>query len=325
MRIVWVGAHLEGLPALESVLSQRIAIDAVFTLAPERARQRSGCADYHEVCRRFAVPVHEIDSINDGAAVALLQAISPDLVFVIGWMELVRPEVLRLAGMGMIGAHASLLPAGRGRAPINWALIHEAEVTGNTLFWLADGVDSGDIIDQTTFPISVYDTCATLYARVAESNRDMILRALPRLLAGVRPGRPQGPAVGSILRRRRPEDGQLDWSRPASEIHAMVRALTRPYPGAFTCLGSERLTVWQTALLPDTAVQRGAPGEVLGPVLSPLPDACGQVVACGRGAVMLLDVERDGAIRLHGRDLSALPWQGQQLGRHGHLSLTETA
>jgi methionyl-tRNA formyltransferase len=96
------------------------------------------------------------------------------MVFVIGWTQILRPETLKLATIGMIGAHASLLPHNRGRAPINWALIRGEKQTGNSLIWLAEDVDSGDIIDQTVIPISPYDTCASLYTRVGESNKEMI-------------------------------------------------------------------------------------------------------------------------------------------------------
>src|SRR5437667_9768196 len=104
----------------------------------------------------------------------------------------------------MIGAHASLLPGNRGSAPINWALIRGEHTSGNSLIWLAESVDGGDLIDQTEFPITPYDTCASLYDRFAASNRDMILRVLPRLLPGERPGSPHPPPRGPLLPRRLP-------------------------------------------------------------------------------------------------------------------------
>jgi methionyl-tRNA formyltransferase len=314
VRFGWIGAHREGLLALRALLDRGVAMEAVITLQPETAKKRSGTGDYRSLCERDGVPVHEVASINDRETVALLRRLDLDLVFVIGWTQLLRPEVLQLARVGMIGAHASLLPVDRGRAPINWALIRGATTTGNTLFWLTEGVDAGAIIDQTAIPISPYDTCASLYRRVAMTNRDMILRALPHLLAGERPGRPQVHAPTPPLPGRRPEDGLVDWNQPSADIYNFVRALTRPYPGAFSFHGDERFTIWQCALFPAATHVEGAPGEVVGPVLSPNRRACGQVVACGDGgAVVLLEIEDAAGNLIRGRALSDLRWAGHRL------------
>lgn len=318
MRVGWIGFHVEGLLALGALVERGVAIEAVVSLKSETAADRSGngSGEYRTLCRRLGLRLHEVNSINDVTSVELLRALDLDLAFVIGWTELLRPAVLTLARVGMIGAHASLLPHDRGRAPINWALIRGDCQTGNTLFWLTAGVDAGDVIDQVTLPITPYDTCASLYRTIAETNRDMILRALPALLVGQRPGRPQGPPSGPPLPKRRPEDGCLDWTRTSDEIYDFVRALTRPYPGAFTGAGADRLTIWRCARLPAAAIVGARPGEVFGPVVSPTEQACGQLVACGRGAIVMLEIEQtDGAV-LRGRALSDLDWTGRVLGAH---------
>ncbi|MGH7559672.1 MAG: methionyl-tRNA formyltransferase [Gemmatimonadales bacterium] len=311
MRFAWVGFHAEGLPALEAMLDARAPIKAVLTLEPALAAQRSAHGDYDSLCRRFDVPLLYIAHINEPRAHHLLTRLAPDVVFVIGWHQVARRPTLDLARVGMIGAHAGLLPHNRGSAPINWALIRGEQETGNTLLWLADGVNAGDIIDQTVIPISPYDTCATLYARVAESNREMLLRLLPRLLAGERPGRPQPPSAEPLLPRRRPADGTIDWSRPAPAVYDFVRALTRPYPGAFSCLDGRRWRIWQAAL-PDGANGSREPGSILGPSVSPVDDACGLLVACGEGSVILLEVESPDGEVLRGRALSEQTWAGQR-------------
>ena len=316
MRFGWVGFHLEGIPALQGVIEAGVPIQAVLTLRPDVAATRSGAADYRSLCQRFGVPLHEIVHINDAASRELLKNLALDVVFVIGWSQILAPETLRTARVGMIGAHASLLPRNRGSAPINWALIRGEHTSGNSLIWLAESVDGGDLIDQTEFPITPYDTCASLYDRVAASNRDMILRVLPRLLAGERPGRPQPRHRGPILARRRPADGLIVWDQPACAVYNFVRALTKPYPGAFSWLDGRRWTVWQAALLPGDGppppAPGAAPGTVLGPLHSPLRDACGQVVACAHGAVALLEIAADDGEVLRGPRLSEQPWTGRQ-------------
>jgi methionyl-tRNA formyltransferase len=313
MRIGWIGFHMEGLPALRALLELELSVVGVITLSPAAAGRRSGATDYTTLCRRFGVPLFAVDDINSEQAHDVLRSLDLDLAFVIGWTQMVRAPARSLARLGMIGAHASLLPQGRGRAPINWALIRGEHTTGNTLMWLEDAVDGGDIIDQVPIPISRYDTCATLYAKVAESNRDMILRALPRLLRRQPVGTPQPPGEGPPLPRRRPEDGRLDFSRTAQEVYDFVRALTRPYPGAFSWVDGARWTVWQAALVPGEGAHATC-GEVIGPVVSPVPEACGQLVQCGRGAVVLMEVESEEGEVLRGPGLSEQDWRGRRWG-----------
>lgn len=314
MRFAWVGFHAEGLPAFEALLEAGAPLEAVLTLEPQLAARRSASVDYRLACERFDVPLHHIANINDPSTQRLLAGLEPDIVFVIGWHQIVRASTLATARLGMIAAHASLLPHNRGPAPINWALIRGEPSTGNTLFWLDEEVNGGDIIDQTVIPISPFDTCATLYEQVGLSTREMLLRLLPRLLCGERPGRPQPPTREPVLRRRRPADGRIDWARPGSAIYDFVRALTRPYPGAFSSIGGRRWRIWRAALPPEPLRATAPPGEVLGPVVSPELDACGQVVACGEGAVILLELEGDDGTVLRGHALTEMPWAGKRWG-----------
>ena len=164
MRFGWVGCHVEGLSALEALLAACTPITGVITLRPELAAQRSGAVDYAPLCVRYGIPLARVGNINEPDGLAALRTLDADVVFVIGWSQILRPAALQLARTGMIGAHASLLPQLRGSAPINWALIRGERQTGNSLIWLAQDVDRGAIIDQTAFCITPYDTCATLYA-----------------------------------------------------------------------------------------------------------------------------------------------------------------
>jgi methionyl-tRNA formyltransferase len=311
MRIGWIGFHADGVVALGALLEQGAPIVGVVTLTPETAARRSGAVDYGPLCRRHRVPLFEVDDINSEQGHDVLRRLDLDLAFVISWTQLVGPAARSLVRGGMIGAHASLLPHNRGRAPINWALIHGERLTGNTLFWLEDAAGVGDVIDQTPIPIRRYDTCATLYDKVADATRDMILRALPGLLEGERPGTPQPVSVAPPLRRRRREDGRIDFSRDSGEVYDFVRALTRPYPGAFSSLEGARWTVWHCAHL-AIDVARGTPGEVIGPMASPVGGACGQIVRCGRGAVVLLELEGAQGSILRGRELSDRDWKGRR-------------
>jgi methionyl-tRNA formyltransferase len=315
MRFGWMGVHVEGVPALKALLS-RGKLEVVLTLTPEAAAKRSGASDYCKIMHECDVPFYEIEHINAYKTMELLRELSLDVLFVIGWSQIIAPDTLAIPRMGMVGAHASLLPHNRGSAPVNWVLINGETQTGNSLLWLTPDVDGGDVIEQTVIPITQYDTCATLYEKVAESNLDMLLRLVARIEAGERPGRRQSHLVGPLLQRRRPKDGLIDWDRPSTEVYNFIRALTRPYPGAFTYMDDECWWVWGAALLPDIAIRGTVPGDVLGSVVSPNEEACGQLVACHTGAVMLLEIESKARGIVKGRSLSDLRWTGRQFS-HG--------
>ena len=311
MRIGWVGFHMEALLALRAVLEAGYNVVGVITLRPEKAAKRSGWVEYDSICKEFGVPLYKISNINDPDAVEMLRSMEPDIVFVLGWSQIIRPEALSIPRIGMIGAHASLLPHNRGSAPINWALIKGEKSTGNSLIWLAEEVDSGHIIAQRSFEITPYDTCGTLYDKVAETNREMAMEVLPKLSHGERPGYPQPHTNEPLLSRRRPRDGEINWRQDAKDVYNFIRALTHPYPGAFSWLDGEKWYVWQSALLPREVNVEGKAGEIVGPVYSPVSEACGQLVACETGGVILLDVESSSGVRLRGRQLSEQPWQGK--------------
>lgn len=311
MRIGWIGFHMEGITALRAVLEAGFPIVGIITLSPAAGARRSGVSDYSTIGQEFGIPVFEVDDVNSEEGLATLAGLSLDLAFVIGWTQLVGPSALKLIPFGLVGAHASMLPHNRGRAPVNWALIRGERETGNTLQWLGDSVDGGDVIDQTRIAITSYDSCQTIYEGVAESNRDMILRLMPKLLNGERPATPQPHSSEPLLPRRRPADGNLDWSAGSASVYDFVRGLTRPYPGAFSRLDGQRWTIWACALQPSRAVVDGPPGEVIGPVVSPVDDACGQAVWCGQGAITLLEIEGEDGRVLKGRQLSEQCWAGR--------------
>ncbi len=309
VRIGWVGVHSEGIPALEAVCAAEYDVVGLITLRRDKANRRCGSGDYDSICDAYEIPLHEVDHINDAGSVEILQSWNCDLLVVLGWGQILGPEALRSASIGVVGSHASLLPHNRGSAPVNWAIIRGETQTGNSLIWLADGIDTGQLIDQRAFDISPYDTCTTIYDRVAESNRDMMLQLCFQLEAGKRPGRPQLHLDEPMLPRRRPQDGRIDWNSSTEEIYNMIRGLTRPYPGAFADLNGETYQIWEAAMLP-IAKRVAEPGTVLGPVCGPNPSACGQLVATGDGAILLLDVEDASGHVLRGRELSEQAWTG---------------
>jgi methionyl-tRNA formyltransferase len=205
---------------------------------------------------------------------------------VTGWTRLLSAELLGVPARGVIGFHASLLPRYRGRAPVNWAILRGETVTGNTMMYLDAGTDTGDIIDQQTVQIALDDTCATVYTRVGEAGAEMLRRHLHALLDGTAARRPQGPGDGPPLPKRTPEMGITDWNRPTRSVHDWIRALTSPYPGAFTFITGRKLMLWSAVV--DGGWAGRAAGEVLG------CDEEGIRVATADGAIMLTSVSDPG-------------------------------
>jgi methionyl-tRNA formyltransferase len=274
-------------PALGVLIDSGAEITEVVTLPAERAAGTSGFVNLEPLAQAHGIPVRHCADINCAESVQRVRDLRPDLIVVCGWTRLLSAELLGVPPRGVIGFHASLLPRFRGRAPVNWAILRGETVTGNTMMMLDAGTDTGAIVDQRTVPITPDDTCATVYAKVGEAGAEMLRRQLPALLAGTAPRRPQGPADGPPLPKRTPGMGITDWNRPARAVHDWIRALTWPYPGAFTFTGERKVMLW--AATPDAATARGAaPGEVLG------CDEAGVRVATADGTILLTSMSDAG-------------------------------
>ena len=311
LKIGWLGFHQEGIPALLGLLESGIELESVITLDQSALVKRSAAVGYANVLSPCDVVLHEVSNINDASSISLLKSLDLDLLLVIGWSQILHQDALATARLGVIGSHASMVPHNRGSAPINWTLIRGETTAGNSLIWLSEGVDEGSIIDQMEFPVTPYDTCETLYQNVAETNHRMIERTLPQLFSGRKPGRRQPHTNETLLPRRRPADGLLDWNQPAQQLYDFVRALTRPYPGAFSFLDGQKWIIQSCALLPDVGIGNATAGMILGPVVSPNAAACGLAVAGSRGTVVILELESPDGQILSGTELSDTNWTGR--------------
>jgi methionyl-tRNA formyltransferase len=178
-----------------------------------------------------------------------LRALKPDFLFSFYYRQLLPDWLLDTAKRGALNMHGSLLPRFRGRAPVNWAVLRGASETGATLHYMVSRPDAGDIVDQLAVPIADSDTAYEVFLRVADAAEAVLNRSLPLLIAGTAPRMPQDLSTGEYCGARRPEDGRIDWSRPAREIHNLVRAVAPPFPGAFATFGGHRWMVTRTQVL----------------------------------------------------------------------------
>ncbi len=199
----------------------------------------------------------EVNGVESQAAVA---AAEPDYLFSFYFRQMMAPALLALPSGGALNLHGSFLPRYRGRAPVNWVLVHGETDTGVTLHYMDEKPDHGDIVAQRRIAIGRDDTALVLTQKIAAAGADVVRETYPLLVAGRAPRRPQDHAAATYFGGRRPEDGRLDWARPADELRNLVRAVTDPWPGAFSEFRGRRLFVWRAET--RSSERQCAPGVV---------------------------------------------------------------
>lgn len=234
--------------------------------------------------REHGIPVFTPDSVNTPEWRGKIAEMKPDLILSVYYRHMIGQKILDLPSLGAFNMHGSLLPKYRGRAPINWAVLHGESRIGMTLHRMVKSADAGEIIDQEGVDIAPDDNAEQAFRKVMPCARIVLERQLDALLKGTAKGTPQDDSQATYFGGRTPEDGRIDWSKPALEIYNLIRAVTDPYPGAFTDVGESRLMVWWAKILSDRS---GQPGEVLSS--DPL------IVATGDGALELTRTEWRGA------------------------------
>lgn len=285
MKALVFGYHTMGCIGLEALLAHGFEVAAVFTHRDD-PREQVWWGSLAEKAGERGIPVVYPESLEDPEVVGRSAAAAPDFLFSFYFRKLIPQQILDLAPRGALNLHGSLLPRYRGRAPVNWVLVNGESETGVSLHYMVARPDAGDLVDQEGVAIDPLDTAYTLYGKLEVAARSLLDRALPALAAGTAASVPLDLASGSYFGGRRPADGAIDWRWPAERIYNLVRAVTHPYPGAFTSLGGETLFVWWA--LPVDAARSAPPGTVLA------ADREGVTVAAGRGAVRLVTVQLEG-------------------------------
>ena len=294
MRTVWVSFDTIGRDCLEAAAEVGAEIVGIVTLPDPVDPNRAGQCSFDEVAARSGAVLHETRDVNSDETLDAIRALEPELVFVVGWSQLVRDPFIALASEGVFGMHPTLLPRHRGRAPIPWAILTGLARTGVTLFEIVDATaDSGAIVGQVEIDIAPDETATTLFARIADAHVQLMRRLVPQLLARTAPRTPQDPRRSSAWPKRTPADGIIDWETRAHYLYDWVRAQTRPYPGAFTFLGDEKVIVWGAR---PVELAETAPA---GTVVDVRPE--GPVVACGEGALVLEEIQASGELALGAR------------------------
>ena len=277
-----------GCQGIEALLSAGYEIAAVITLRDDPHEQQF-FGSVAALCAQRGIAVFAPNDVNDPIWVERIRALAPDVIFSFYFRKMIGQAILDIPPKGAYNLHGSLLPRYRGRAPLNWAIIHGEKETGLTLHHMVAKADAGDIIDCEKIAIADEDTAGTLHPRMVAAARTLLDRALPAIKRGQAIATPQDHAAATYFPRRTPADGELDWHKPAADVHNMVRALTRPYPGAFTHSGTRRLTIWSS----EPVASRDRAADVApGTILSSAP----LEVACGDGALRILSAQTEGGL-----------------------------
>ncbi|MGD9954399.1 MAG: formyltransferase [Burkholderiales bacterium] len=290
--------HDVGCRCLSVLLEHGVQVPLVVTHRDDPA-ENVWFGSVEALARKAGLAVATPDDPGEPAFVERLARLAPDFLFSFYYRRMLPPAVLATARRGAYNLHGSLLPKYRGRAPVNWALVHGERETGATLHEMVARPDAGRIAGQEAVPIGENDTAAEVFDRVTGAAGRVLARALPALLAGTVELRPQALAEGSYFGGRRPEDGRIDWSKGAHAIHDLVRAVAPPYPGAFTTLSGRPARVLRTWWGEPPALPPRPPGSIA--VAQGKAWAC-----CGDGRWLeIREAELEGEGPLEGKALAA--------------------
>jgi len=222
-----------GMSCIEAAVKEGFKFELLITLHDHKATKKSGRVYLDAISEKNDIDLLKIDHINDSVVSETLKEREIDWLFIIGWSQIASEETIKAPKLGVIGAHPTLLPEGRGRAAIPWAIIKGLEQTGVTFFKMDQGVDTGEILAQEIIPIEERETATTLYKKVDVAHVSLFLDTLPKLISGNYSLQKQDDSKATYWEGRTPADGEITPDMTTEDIDRLIRASTDPYPGAF--------------------------------------------------------------------------------------------
>ncbi len=293
MKLVFMGSGRFAVPSFRALLDSSHTVTALIT-QPDKPAGR-GHALHAPPTKRLAlersVPVHQPRKVRDPESVALFEELAPDCIVVAAYGQIIPKSILDIPPKDNINVHGSLLPAYRGAAPIQWAIVRGETETGITTMLMDEGMDTGAILLQKKIPIEPEDTSSTLEDKLSLVGADLILETLTGWEANAIEPRPQDDSKATLAPRMKPEDALVDWNRSATEIECAIRGFD-PWPVAHTTFRSKTVKLWRASVEP-VGEGDGHPGEILS------VSGEGLLVKCGRESYLrLLDVQAEGKKRM---------------------------
>src|SRR5437879_13351538 len=288
MRIVFIGAGAIGVPTLQALLKSEHHVVAVVTQAdkPAGRAQLIKPTPVKKTVTTANVPVLQPPRIKDPQAIEEIRALTPDVIVVMAYGQILPRDVLEIPKIASLNLHASLLPRWRGAAPIQAAIAVGDRETGITVMYMDEGLDTGDILLARKTDIRQNESGGSLHDRLAQMAPDALLDSLGLVAKGNPPRIPQDNSLVTYAPKLKREDGRIDWSESAHIIERKIRAFN-PWPGAFMQLGGRNLKIFSGSVI-DLS---GTPGQIL-------QSDKELVIAAGRGAVQLKEVQLQGKRRM---------------------------
>jgi len=264
MKAVIMGYHNMGCLGLHVLCKHKVEVSAVFTYR-DSEEENVWFDSVADLSKSLNLKVYYANDFNNQQIKEVVEKINPDVLFSFYYRDIIPWEILKIPRLGAINMHGSLLPKYRGRCPVNWQLIDGEKISGVTLHYMVEKADAGDIIAQEKVEVSNTDTALTLYDKLEEAAEALLDRELENILSGKCNRLVQDESQATTYGGRNPEDGRIDWSQPAEKIYNLIRAVTKPYPGAFSFLGDKKVTIWQTeiASLPKADLKAYSNGHVV--------------------------------------------------------------
>ena len=291
MRVVFMGTPDFSVPALENI-AKKYEVVAVVT-QQDRPKGRGHKMQYTPVKEKaieLEIPVDQPKRVKDHEFVDILKTLKPDVIVVIAFGQILSKEILELPKYGCINVHASLLPKYRGAAPIQWAVINGDKKSGVTTMYMAEGLDTGDIIDTSEIVLDEKETGGSLFDKLADLGGKLILNTLDKLETGTATRTRQDDARSTYAGKITKELGKIDFTKPAAEIERLIRGLN-PWPSAFTYMDDKMLKIWNADVLEETVEEDpGTITEVNKKFIK---------VATGEGYLLLEEIQLEGKKRMN--------------------------
>ena len=263
-KIIFITFNRLGYACLEEIIAEALVeVACVYTLEPELTQKVSDYQDISPVCHRHNIPLKKIKNINQ--EIADIKEINPDIIFIIGWSQIVKPEIFNIPPLGCVGSHPALLPKNRGRAAIPWHFINQEKYGGVTLFFIDEGCDSGDIIDQSKFILNDKDNALTYYTKMQVATLRLIRRVLPSLINHTAKAKPQRHNQATYLLPRAEQDSYLDFCTMSTrQIFNQIRAVAYVYPTAYAFYEQKKIGVLESSVVPKKyQIYSATPGQII--------------------------------------------------------------
>ncbi len=291
MNVALIGGVSSSFHALDALLRGGVDITGVLGLDESRADHVSDYRSLRELTTRARRPFQSFVKVTEPAVERFLHKHTPDLLWVIGLSQLAPDRLIRIARHGAVGFHPTMLPRGRGRAPVAWTILLGERAAAN-LFFLTDQPDAGDIIIQREVPVLPDDYAEDLIQRTNKVLKAAILDLAPRIKDGTLPRTPQDHSRATRYSKRTAADGLIDWSASTDTVYRLVRAAGRPYPGAFGFLGSDKVTIWRARPAEGVTLDPAWAGSEPGTIMR-IDSANGILVRTGDSALWLTETAVD--------------------------------